>query len=183
MGGEGKWRLCPPCHISDSSNSLLWHFSVKFVPSCLDNISNPHLNFQMVIFRRSKHSLWIVKACDMHFQLTHILNWTLPVLQKRRTCLLLDWIFLPPVSVVWAHLSYCDRGVCRVVEGRIPTSPQGGWRLTTKHSGGLPTWKRKNTSDVMIYSFYCSKHVTANQFRHRDFPLNSRLSTFPYQAV
>lgn len=130
--------------ISDSSNSLLWHFSVKFVPSCLDNISNPQLNFQMVIFRRSKHSLWIVKACDMHFHLTHILNWTLSVLQKRKTCLLLDCIFLPPVSVVWAHLSYCDRGVCRVVEGRIPTSPQGGWRLTTKHSGGLPTWKRKN---------------------------------------
>lgn len=35
-----------------------------------------------------------------------------------------------------------------MVEGGIPTSPQGGGRLTAQHSGGLPTWNRNDTAAV-----------------------------------
>lgn len=36
-----------------------------------------------------------------------------------------------------------------MVEGGIPTSPQGGGRLPAEHSGGLPTWNGNDTADVM----------------------------------
>lgn len=45
--------------------------------------------------------------------------------------------------------SYCGWGLCGVVGGGVPSSPQGGWRLTTQHSCGLPTWKNKEIGDIM----------------------------------
>lgn len=52
--------------------------SVKFVPSCLENVSNPHLNVQMVIFRRSKtqlvncKSLWHALSAYPHPELNSL---------------------------------------------------------------------------------------------------------------
>lgn len=89
-----------------------------------------------------------LKACDMHYKLTHVLNWTLSVLQKRRTCLLLDFLFLWVACVL---ISLTVTGVsAEWLRAGFPPLLKGADGSPQSTPEGFPPGKRKNTLDIKV---------------------------------